>query len=278
MLLLSALLFGAAGTIHAQEPDADGCRDHPMFSRMPDFYIGACQDQEFGAWDFTLDDGTTTPVEGHFVEVEYWIQEGHKHPGPLQIGRNYLNVMTPRGGTRVLEDLDSSGGTMTARMPGPEGSGAIWLEVSVSNAGETYTLRVVQEAGMRQDVTFTARELADTLAATGQVTLRNILFDTGKATLLPASTTALTAVVELMKADPALTLEIQGHTDSTGTPEGNLTLSRARADAVKAHLVAAGIDAARLTTAGFGDTKPVADNTTEEGRAQNRRVVLLKKG
>ncbi|MGE3191102.1 MAG: OmpA family protein, partial [Vicinamibacterales bacterium] len=246
------------------------------FSRMPDYYIEACEDQEFGSYDFYLPDGEKH-VEGHFWEVEYWIKEGRKMPGPLQIGRNYLNVMTPRGGTRLAEDMSSDGGTLIARMPGAAGAGTTWLEVSVSNSGETYTLRVVQEAGMRQDVAYTAQDLAAALASAGSVTLNDILFDSGKASLAPSSTARLAVVVELLSADTSLALEVQGHTDSTGTAEGNLALSRARADAVRAHLVAQGVDAARLTTAGFGDTQPVADNATEEGRAKNRRVVLVRR-
>jgi len=74
-----------------------------------------------------------------------------------------------------------------------------------------------------------------------------------------------------------LKLEIQGHTDNVGAKDANLKLSRDRADSVKAYLVKGGVVASRLTTAGFGDAQPVADNGTEEGRAQNRRVVLVKK-
>jgi len=81
-----------------------------------------------------------------------------------------------------------------------------------------------------------------------------------------------------MKSDPALKLEIQGHTDNVGAPAANLKLSPERAASVRAYLVAsAGVAPARLTTAGLGDTKPIGDNKTEAGRAQNRRVELVKK-
>jgi outer membrane protein OmpA-like peptidoglycan-associated protein len=162
-------------------------------------------------------------------------------------------------------------------MPGPQGSGTIWIAVDVSNGGEAYAVHIVQEAAMRQDVEFTAKELADALAKTGSVTLNNILFDTGKATIKRESEGPLGTVVELLTSDPALKLEIQGHTDNVGGREANLTLSKERAESVKAYLVKGGVAAGRLTTAGLGDTQPVADNKTEEGRAQNRRVVLAKK-
>jgi outer membrane protein OmpA-like peptidoglycan-associated protein len=127
-------------------------------------------------------------------------------------------------------------------------------------------------------VELTAKDLADALAKSGSVTLNNILFDTGKATIKAESEAPLKTVIELLTNDPALALEVQGHTDNTGTKAGNLQLSKDRADAVKAYLVEkGGIAADRLTTAGLGDTAPVADNATEEGRAQNRRVVLVRK-
>ena len=84
-------------------------------------------------------------------------------------------------------------------------------------------------------------------------------------------------IADALKADGELALEIQGHTDNVGAAAANLTLSRERAAAVKAALVKAGIDEGRLTTSGFGDTQPVADNSTDEGRARNRRVELVRK-
>ncbi|MEO7135452.1 MAG: OmpA family protein, partial [Vicinamibacterales bacterium] len=83
---------------------------------------------------------------------------------------------------------------------------------------------------------------------------------------------------ELLKGDAALKVEIQGHTDNVGAAAANLKLSQDRAAAVKAALVQShGIAATRVTTVGLGDTKPVADNATDEGRTQNRRVELVKK-
>ena len=131
---------------------------------------------------------------------------------------------------------------------------------------------------MEQKVDFTAMELAKALNATGSVALHNILFDTGKATIKVESAAALTPIADLLKNDASLKLEIQGHTDNIGAAAANLKLSQDRAAAVKGYLVQKlGSDGARLTTAGLGDTKPVADNKTEDGRGQNRRVELVKK-
>ena len=184
--------------------------------------------------------------------------------------------MVKRGGRKLLDDVDASGGTTVASMP-IEGTN-IFVQIWVSSAGDSYDLTVVEEAGMEQKVEFTAMELAKALNDTGSVALHNVLFDTGKATLKPESAAALAPVGELLKNDVALKLEIQGHTDNVGQTAANLKLSQDRAAAVKTYLTQTfGIAAARLTTAGFGDTKPVAPNTAEAGRAQNRRVELVKK-
>lgn len=103
-------------------------------------------------------------------------------------------------------------------------------------------------------------------------TLENVFFDTGLSTLKPESYKALNDLVEVMKLKPALIIEIDGHTDNTGTPEINQTLSQNRADAVRNYLIKKGIAATRVTAKGFGDTMPVADNSTDEGKAKNRRT------
>lgn len=276
LILLLACLTVVAAPAFAQEEDEEGCKDHPMFSRMPGFVISGCEDQEFSAFDFEWPDGDKR-IEGHYWRLDFVIKEGAKRIGPLQIGRNYWSPMAGKGGTRVIETFDPGGGSLVAHMPGPKGSGTIWVQISVANGGEMYSLHVVQEAAMRQDVEMTASELADALAKTGSVTLNNILFDTGKSTIKPESEAPLKIVIDLLKGDAALKIEIQGHTDNVGTPAANLKLSNERAAAVRSWLVGRGIAAARLTSAGLGDTKPVADNKTEEGRAKNRRVELVKK-
>jgi outer membrane protein OmpA-like peptidoglycan-associated protein len=106
------------------------------------------------------------------------------------------------------------------------------------------------------------------------IELKNTLFETGSATLKPTHTSELGLLADFLKAQKQFRLRIEGHTDNVGRAEDNLKLSQARADAVKQFLVRKGVEAHRLETKGWGDTKPVADNATPEGRAQNRRTEI----
>lgn len=121
------------------------------------------------------------------------------------------------------------------------------------------------------------KPLYQTLASAGRVSTHGILFATGSATLQPESTPTLKEIGDMLQQHPDLKLTIEGHTDNVGDAAANQTLSDQRAAAVKQYLVANyQIADARLATKGFGASKPVAPNTTSDGRAQNRRVELVK--
>jgi outer membrane protein OmpA-like peptidoglycan-associated protein len=103
-------------------------------------------------------------------------------------------------------------------------------------------------------------------------TLDNVHFATGKAELEKASYKSLDELANMMKANPSMEIEIGGHTDNVGSPQANLKLSQERAESVRHYLISAGIQPSRIIAKGYGDTQPVSDNSTEEGRSENRRT------
>ena len=120
-------------------------------------------------------------------------------------------------------------------------------------------------------------DFSQVLASSGRYIVRGILFDTDSDRIKPESAPAIKKIATTLQADPALKLLIEGHTDATGDAAHNLDLSKRRAEAVKAVLVGQfQVDAARLSAAGMGATKPVEPNDTPQGKAQNRRVELVK--
>ncbi len=138
------------------------------------------------------------------------------------------------------------------------------------NGGEEYAFKVA-DVGASSD-------LGKSLAKDCHVALYGVLFDFNKATLKPESDSVLQSVLGLLQKDPALKLEVQGHTDNVGGDDYNQKLSEARAKSVMAWLVAHGTAPARLSFKGFGKTVPVASNDNDDGRAKNRRVEIAKPG
>ena len=122
-----------------------------------------------------------------------------------------------------------------------------------------------------------AKAVEQAIAQTGKFVTNNILFDTGKATIKPESQAEIDKIAEYMKANPTVRFEVQGHTDSQGSDAVNDPLSQQRAEAVVKALEALGVDGFNLRAVGKGSHEPVADNSTDAGRAQNRRVEFIKK-
>jgi outer membrane protein OmpA-like peptidoglycan-associated protein len=119
-------------------------------------------------------------------------------------------------------------------------------------------------------------QVAQDLAGSGRVRLYGVNFDSDSDQIRPESAPMLEHIAAVLKAHPDWRLAVEGHTDSTSTPEHNQTLSERRAAAVSAWLTAHAVEAARLSAKGFGQTRPVADNDSELGRSQNRRVELAR--
>ncbi len=176
--------------------------------------------------------------------------------------------------------------TSSAKLERPEGDVYVYLRavdwpgddsIYKAKKGAYIAVDIIEVRPMAQNmVVVSADEMSKSLASAGRVALYGILFDTGKADIKPESKPALDEIAKLLKKEPSLKLHVVGHMDNVGGYEANLTLSRKRADAVAAALVKDyGIAAERLTSNGVSYLAPVAVNTTEEGRAKNRRVELV---
>lgn len=157
---------------------------------------------------------------------------------------------------------------------GQHGGNEVWVQLRQGYLSGRWV--IVERKGMAQTAgLLPASELKKQIDATGKVALQ-VNFATDKTDILPDSQPQMEQVVQLLKNGPSLKLAVNGHTDNSGDAAHNQSLSEGRAKAVVAALTAKGIDAARLSSAGFGASQPVADNGSEEGKAKNRRVELVK--
>lgn len=271
LLLCAAAFFVAAANLRAQEDgkpkDADGCKDSPLITRLPGSIIHSCENKEFEQADFPLGvdkDGNekTKHVEG---EYHYWDVGTREGTSEIQVFRNFQTAIKTGGFTI---DYANSPDKIVAH------KGNTWI--FIDNRGDFYYQTIVTEKAMQQEVTVDASSLSDEINKSGHVAVYGIHFDTGKAAILPDSENILGEIVKVLGQDADLKLRIEGHTDNQGNAAANQALSEKRAQAVVAWLTAHGVAAARLSAKGLGQTKPLADNGTEEGRAKNRRVELVK--
>lgn len=257
--------------INAQQKDNRDCKDHPLFTRMPDYWIYSCDQKQFDAHVFDAGDKKTERVEGQYTIIRYYPQATLKSkPSELQIQRNYENAVKKLGGT-ILSSAKSKE-TMRLVKDGKE----LWIEVTSEFTGK-YTLNIMERKAMAQDIVANADVFADDLKTTGHSAVYGIYFDTGKSEIKPESNQAIGEIAKLLKNEAGLKVYVVGHTDNVGGVESNMKLAQERADAVVQALVRThGIAAARLKSFGNGPFAPVATNDTDEGRAKNRRVELVK--
>jgi len=152
----------------------------------------------------------------------------------------------------------------------------IWVEVWAEFTGK-YGYTVIKKEEMAKDVKADAKAFSNDIRTTGHAAVYGIYFDTAKSSIKPESAQAIAEIAKLLKSDPGLKIHVVGHTDNVGGVDGNIKLSQSRAEAVIQALVQThGISAARLRPFGCGQFAPVMSNDTEDGRAKNRRVELVK--
>lgn len=254
------------------EPDAAGCKDHPLFTRMKNYYISMCEtkyDQALIMLEEEPDSPKNLKPEGDKTALSYQFDEAAGTAASyLQIRRNYQNAAKLLK-AKILVDRDR----YTAMQIDNKGS-RIYVGLELFNDGRTVSLTILEQKAMEQEIT--ANTMLEALQKDGFMALY-INFDTNAAIIKPESQGIIDQIIELMKSQPELKLSIEGHTDSQGLPASNKTLSLNRAKAVIKAVTEGGIKATSLSAEGWGQEKPIADNRTEEGRAKNRRVEIVKK-
>jgi len=272
ILSMSAVFLLLATGVAAQQADFKGCKDHALFpTRMPEYRIADCKVEDFGVYEFFAMKGPKTPVEGKFTFITYsFTGERANEPSGLAVVRNYENAIRKVGGTILQSDpqrwvngkIVKDG--QEAWVQAEKGNGKIWL-------------RIVEKKEMEQYIEADAAAFSNDINTTGHAAVYGINFDTGKSTIKPESAQAIGEIAKLLEADPGLKIHVVGHTDNVGGVDSNIKLSQDRAEAVLQALVRDhAIAPSRLRSFGCGQFAPVASNDTEEGRAKNRRVELVK--
>lgn len=277
IVIIMALLLILPQFLFAQEGDAEGCKDHPMFTRMPNFLIKECESKEFDALSFPVENSTEDECKKETIEGKYYYYnyshngEGSE-PSELQIFRNFENALKQIDATivaKVVEHLNSYS-FITAKVS--KNNIETWILIQASTPD--YYVSIIEKQEMEQAIK--ANEMLDALNANGKIAL-NILFDTGKAVIKAESQSIIDQIYEMLQTDTSLHVSIEGHTDNVGNMADNKTLSQTRAKAVMESLIAKGIAKDRLSFQGWGQEVPVADNQTDEGKRKNRRVEIIKK-
>jgi outer membrane protein OmpA-like peptidoglycan-associated protein len=292
----SFFLFLLAAAVAFAQRDVSGSKDHPILARYPGSFIRFYEQVDFDKYPLALSVTNNRPagvkeIEGRLTKITYQNPAGRSS---FEIFSNYREALKKAGYQDLftcegqacgqamywqqLNGLYASGGPREARnltVRGKSGGHDCTVAISV-NTGFTI-IHIVEHKAMESGlVAASAAELAEGIDRDGHISVYAIYFDTGRADLKPESNPALVEIARLLATKPTLKLHVVGHTDSTGVFGANMTLSHDRAaSVVRALTTDHKVAAARLTSNGVGPLVPVATNTTEEGRAKNRRVDLV---
>ncbi len=293
-IAFSLLALGLAGLsmtaarAQVSSQDTAGCRDNPLFNRMPNFHNVDCSTASFDKRKFPvgppLEDQRPkqVEVEGALTFMRFHLNEGSVPPGGLQVMRNFENFARNAGGMvlgtypdwctakvdydlRLGNNCASWGVSMRFISAGKE----IWAYMQMIG-DSSYGIQIVERRSMNQDVVGRGDLISHS------VVIYEIFFDIGRSNLTSQSHAVLKEIAENMKHDISLKLSVRGGTDNVGKWAANMKLSRARAAAVVTALTGRyGIAADRLSSYFVGPYSPSASKETKEERAKNRMVQLV---
>lgn len=269
---LMVIALVSPSLLQAQSPAE--CENHPVFNTMPHHKVNNCDKKEYEEVEFyqKIGDKDATPIKksGNYINVSYSFEGAwESRPSATQIYQNYINATTSAGGQVLYKSASQ------VHLSIKKAGDLYWVKVIADGSG-SYWVTSVKEAAMRQDIVMTADLIKKGALQEGKVAFYGIYFETGKATLKNESGATIAEIAKYLKENPATNVFIVGHTDNVGTYESNLTLSLDRAGAVVDQLVKIhSISQGRLQAVGVGSVAPVSANSTEEGKAKNRRVEMV---
>ena len=252
----------------AQEADVQGSKDHTLLSRIPNYYISEQANKDFDSYTSPYIDKDNV-WEGKLTQTNYSVQEGSKEFSFIQIVRNYENAVKKLGGKILLSETSR----LNAKIE--KDKGVTYVSVEAFNDGRNYTLIIVENKPMENEVTVDAASLNKGISETGKIAIYGIYFDTGKSDIKPESKPTIGEIEKMLKQNLRLKLFVVGHTDIDGSMESNMKLSSDRAASVVKALIENGIQASRLKSGGVGPFCPIESNRTEGGKTKNRRVELV---
>ncbi|MGM0934631.1 MAG: OmpA family protein [Bacteroidota bacterium] len=310
--ILLALL--SASSVFAQKEDVKGSKDHPLISRYSGSIIINYDVKEFDQYTLVLGKldkernlTKSQKLEGKVTQISYSAPKGRtifeiyrNYESALRNGGfeilfsvtskeldwyNFVNIFESaiyRSNDKFYDHMADNGRYLAAKLTRPEGDVYVAIAVGISIWVDSPRIQVdvIEEKPMttgKVKVEINAEAMAEDINEKGSVRIYGIHFDTDKATIREDSESTLTEIAKLLEQKPELNLGVVGHTDATGNEEHNMDLSKRRAEAVVEFLTSEqNISADRLKPRGLGPWAPVASNEDKDGRAQNRRVELVK--
>lgn len=270
------IMFCVTSLLFAQEMDAEGCKDHPFFNRLENYYIDGCK-ENYNEYEFMMGNDKTQILEGTLIDILYTYDGpfGPNLPSKLQVIRNYENAIAKMGGQKVYSRTTDDGGWTGATFHLQKDGSEYWLGIYdlINNPVDQFTFVLLTVEGMKQEIT--ANEMFEKINSGLPITLY-INFETGKSAIKSDSENIVEELYQMMNENPDLKILVEGHTDNVGNKASNQSLSEKRATGLKTALVTKGISSSKIETVGFGQDQPLADNSTDEGRAKNRRIEIKK--
>jgi OmpA-OmpF porin, OOP family len=216
----------------------------------------------FALFPLSLFTTVTQSAKAQNVNVLVSVTDYKNNPSQ---GEQILFVSKKTGET--YSGVSDSNGKFSIEIPGADS-----YQIKIKGVGEDQDYYTMDIPALNENQSYGLYELEIKFEPPRVFTLENVLFDTGKAVIRSSSNTELKELFDYLSLKTDIRVEIAGHTDDVGEADDNLLLSQNRANAVKNWLVQRGIDKDRIIAKGYGETKPVASNTTEAGKQKNRRT------